>query len=436
MTLLEDFAARLLAAPENPDAVSAKLKLHFTDSVGAMLAGSSSREGRDISGCSPAPSLFSNDLPDRIARAVAQTRLTEVDDIHMASCTTVGSVVVPVALGLANAIGADHAQLAAGLRAGYDAMVRLGVAVEGARILYKGIWPTFFCAPFAAAATSCAVLGHDATRTANALALALAQTSGAAGGAAPGRNPRWLLAGWAAAAGVRAALAARDGYGGDRTLLDGDWLTKTHGLGFDPMALQAAPGSALLEMSVKPWCTAKQACSALAAFIQLLDDGVAVDDIAQVRVHAPAAYRAMIAHQPPGRIGRIVSIAWQCALAACYRGELYDIERMDHASDPRFAALMQKIEVVAAPDLDDLFPKNYPARVDILLVHGQQRSAQIVNAPGDPLHEMDENGAKAKFVNVCAPLVGEEKALETHAFCAAALEDRAAIGKLCMMANL
>lgn len=436
MTVLEDFAARLLATPDNPDAVAAKLTLHFTDTIGAMVAGAASREGYEIAAPTGDPALFADSLADRIARCVAQTRLTEVDDIHMASCTTVGSVVVPVALGVARASGAEGARIAAGLRAGYDAMVRLGLAIDGARILYKGIWPTYFCAPFAAAATASAVLGLDASRTAHALALALVQISGAAGGPAPERNPRWLLAGWAAAAGVRAALAARDGFGGDRTLLDSDWLQKTHGVAFDASRLQGAPGSALLEMSIKPWCTAKQACAALSGFIQLLDEGVRVEDIAQVRVHAPSAYRAMIAHQPPGRIGRIVSIAWQCALAACYRGELYDIERMDHASDPRFAALLQKVEVVAAPDLDAIFPQNYPARVEIGLANGDVRTAQIFNAPGDPGHELDENGANAKFLNVVAPLIGEEKALKIRSLCGQALQDRAISDLLCSAVNL
>lgn len=416
MTALETFAATLLAAPAAEAAqIDARLRLHFADTVGAMVAGANSSEGREIAGPGGSPALFGPSLFDRIAVLVAQTRLTEIDDIHMASCTTVGSVIVPVAFKLAAETGADGARLAAGLRAGYDATVRLGCAVDGARILYKGIWPTYLTAPFGAAACAGAILGLTETQMANALALALAQVSGAAGGPAPGRNPRWLLAGWAAAAGVRAALAARDGYGGDRSLLDGDWFAKTHGIAFDASKLAGAPGSSLLEMSMKPWCTAKQACAALAAFIELLDNGVEAASIAVVHVHVPSAYRAMIAHRPPGRIGRIVSIGWQCAVAALHRDEVLDIERADHSAEPAFAALMDKIEVHADPALNAYFPARYPARVEIETKNGARFERLVPDAPGDPARAFHAEGVEAKFIRVTKKTFGETHAREVFA---------------------
>jgi 2-methylcitrate dehydratase PrpD len=412
-TVLETFAATLLTTPATEAArIDARLRLHFADTVGAMVAGANSAEGREIAGPGGSPALFGPSLFDRIALSVAQTRLTEIDDIHMASCTTVGSVIVPVALKLSAETGADSARLAAGLRAGYDATVRLGCAVDGARILYKGIWPTYLTAPFGAAACAGAILGLTETQMANALALALAQVSGAAGGPSPGRNPRWLLAGWAAAAGVRAALAARDGYGGDRSLLDGDWLAKTHGIAFDASKLAGTPGSSLLDMSMKPWCTAKQACAALAAFIELLDDGVEASSIAAVRIHVPSAYRAMIAHRPPGRIGRIVSIGWQCAVAALHRDELLDIERADHSAEATFAALMDKIEVHADPALDEHFPARYPARVEIETKNGARFERLMLDAPGDPARALDAEGVETKFLRVTQRIIGETHARE------------------------
>jgi 2-methylcitrate dehydratase PrpD len=405
MTVLEKFAAQILSPPAADHLrIEDKLRLHLADTKIAIAAGAASSEGRELADGGKKPALLGETLLDRIALKVAQTRLTEIDDIHMASCTTVGSVIVPVTLELAAEIGARDAEIAAALRAGYDATVRLGCAVDGARILYKGIWPTYLTAPFGAAAAAAVLLGLDAPRTAQALALALSQVSGAPGGPAPGRNPRWLLAGWAAAAGVRAALAAREGFGGDLSLLDGDWFAKTHGIAFDPAKLAGAPGSSLLEMSIKPWCTAKQACSALAAFIDLLDDGLQPQDIAAVRIHLPPAYRAMIAHQPPGRIGRIVSIGWQCAVAAFHRDALYDIERSDYSGEPLFAALMNKVDVLEDQSLTEHFPQRYPARVVVELNSGATRDKIIIDAPGDPSRDftMTEVEAKGHAVAVAA----------------------------------
>ena len=47
------------------------------------------------------------DVAAAVSRRVAITRMTELDDIHMASCTTPGAVVVPTALTVAAALGAS-----------------------------------------------------------------------------------------------------------------------------------------------------------------------------------------------------------------------------------------------------------------------------------------------------------------------------------------
>lgn len=413
MSQLERFAAALLAPPAEParGAIASRLDLHAADTLGAMVAGALSAEGRELARPSHGPLLFGGDFFDRLALTVAQTRLTEIDDIHMASCTTIGSVIAPVAFLLGAETGASDARIAAGLRAGYDAMARLGMAVDGARILYRGVWPTYLTAPAGAAAASAAILGLGESQTADALALALAQMSGAPGGPASGRNARWLFAGWAAAAGVRASLAAREGFGGDRNLLDGDWFAKTHGIAFDPTPLGGDPGASLLDVSMKPWCTAKQAASALSAFQDLLDAGIQPADIAAVRVFVPEAYRAMIAHRPPGRVGRIVSIAWQCALAALHRGELLDIDRADHGAEPEFVALTQKVEVIADGELARHFPARYPARVEIETKDGARLEKTVIDAPGDPNRALDIDSVRAKFLAVTARHLDDRVAL-------------------------
>ena len=45
-------------------------------------------------------------------------------------------------------------------------MTRLGVAIDGARILYRGVWPTYFAAPLGAAAIAARIwrLSEDADR--------------------------------------------------------------------------------------------------------------------------------------------------------------------------------------------------------------------------------------------------------------------------------
>ena len=77
-----------------------------------------------------------------LARWVAVARLTELDDIHMPTCTTPGSVVVPAALAVAARLEATETAFARAVEIGYEAMTRLGAAIGGAHTVYRGVWPT------------------------------------------------------------------------------------------------------------------------------------------------------------------------------------------------------------------------------------------------------------------------------------------------------
>ena len=109
-------------------------------------------------------------LADCVAINVALARLSEIDDIHLGAMVTPGAIVVPSALTIAASlpdVGADD--VAAAIVAGYEAMIRLGAAIDGPSVLYRGIWPTYFAAPFGVAAVAARLLRLDDTQTANAL---------------------------------------------------------------------------------------------------------------------------------------------------------------------------------------------------------------------------------------------------------------------------
>ncbi len=68
-------------------------------------------------------------------------------------------------------------------------MTRLGVAIDGARVLYRGLWPTYFTAPLGAAAIASRMMHLSEEQTAHALSLALMLSAGRSGrfhGALPG----------------------------------------------------------------------------------------------------------------------------------------------------------------------------------------------------------------------------------------------------------
>lgn len=433
-TGLERFA-EILVTPG--DDASRKLALHLLDTLGAWHAGTRTEDSHLVAdlaaGTLALPPALADNALDTIARRVATIRNTEIDDIHMASCTTPGSVVVPVALTLVPLLGKPRAKdFARGLAAGYAAMTRLSLAVSGATILYRGVWPTFFTAPVSAAATAATLLGLDAGKTADALAIALTLSSGAPGGHGEA-SPRWILLGQAARAGVFAALAAAKGYRGDHTLLDGDWLQRTHGLACDvaPWLVPSAQDGAIDAISYKPYCAAKQATSAIDGFRQLLS-GLAPDEIRSVRVAVPPSYAGMIGHRnaAKGRIERITSAAYQLALAA-YRPDLLDdVIRPDLTQDAKIAAFMPLVEVVPDPALAAYFPLLYPARIEITLASGREMTRLVTEATGDPARRLDESAVVTKFHRLADPVIGHAVADALARSALAATTSDAALGGL------
>jgi 2-methylcitrate dehydratase PrpD len=341
--------------------------------------------------------------------------------------------VVPVAVTLASALGKPSAQrFAQAIASGYEAMARLSLSVSGATILYRGIWPTFFSAPVGAAATAAPLLGLNASQTADAIAMALALTSGAAGGHSEA-SPRFILLGQAARAGVFAALAAAKGYHGDRSLLDGDWLQRRHGIALDaaPLAAPVDGEGAIATISYKPFCAAKQNTAAIDGFRQLLSRAPA-DTMQSVRVTVPPSYAGMIGHRnaAKGRVERITCTAYQFALAA-YRPDLLDdVVRPDLTQDAKVAAFMPRVEVAADPELASYFPKCYPAKVEAKLTSGETIDVLVTDALGDPARSLSDSDVLAKFLRLADPVIGGAAAASLSKAALASVSDDTALGTL------
>ena len=311
-----------------PAAERAQLALHLADTVVAALAGARIPEGQALQNFGDARSLA-----DRIGRRAAATRLTEIDDIHLPSCTTPSAGIVPVALALAaSSQNFNVEDVASAIWVGTEVMTRIGVAVGGPQILYRGIWPTYLAAPVAAAATAARLFGLDEGRTGHALSLAFMLMAGGVGRIHGAPSGRWFLYANAVAGGVAVAEAARADYRGDPQLLDKNWLADTHGIALDRTRLAAglATGSVYAALSMKPFCLAKQAIAAVEAFQAIVqDENVRSDAITKIRVRVPPAYAGMIATraEPGVRQSTLVSVAYQIALAALAPERLYDVDR-------------------------------------------------------------------------------------------------------------
>jgi len=359
--MLRSWAEQLLQETAPADVIDR----HVTDIVTAFHVGLKTKEGQALAAFFGA---------EKIAAAAAIARLSECDDIHLASCVTPGAVVIPVAL----ALGAQEFHRA--VAAGYAAGLRLGAAIGGAKALAAGVWPSLLAAPLMAAVTASCINGQNAGQLAHAMALALAGANGRPGRPIGAPSGRWFLFGEAVLRGLRASAAAGHGFRGDLELL--------HQID------SAAPAASISDVGFKPFPIARQGANAVAAFRHLLAKGLDPHRIKAVEVHVPGINVALL-NRPlaeDDRLSRLSNIGFQLACAGLAPELLYDAERAT-----RDAALLQFARLVTvkpAGDLEAHLPGRWAARV-VVNTDSEQLEETVIVAPFDAdspdlAHVLDE----------------------------------------------
>ena len=402
MTALEQLGAFVAGSPNqsfSPE-VRETVRLHLVNTVAAWVAGTATPEGtalleltRSIRGRAGLEN-YGDGLLDRTMLCCALARLSEVDDIHLASLTTPGAVLIPTALNVAQALGAAaQERIAEAVVVGYDAMVRLGVALGGQPILYRGIWPTYFTAPFGAAAVAARLLGLTAAQSANALAMALTMASPSVGHHGGAKTSRWISVGQKARAGVWAALAAKEGFGNDVGVFEGKLFPSVYNITPDPAVLTADLGEvfSILQTSFKPWCAARQTMAASQAMKEIVQAGVAPATIRAVTAFVPTQQVGMIDHgvMSGERTSHLTSVQYQIALAAFGSDAVFDVKQALAQLPAEICAFMSKVKVEGDDTLLTLDPVGWAARVEVTAASGKLEK-QITCIPGDPRRPFDE----------------------------------------------
>jgi 2-methylcitrate dehydratase PrpD len=325
---------------------------------------------------------------------------------------TAGSIVIPGALtiarGLPDMTGGD---LSAAIVGGYEAMVRLGLAIDGPTILYRGIWPTYLAAPFGIAAVAARLLRLGERETADALALALTLASPGVGHHNVPTTSRWLAAGNAARNGLTAALAAQSGFTADRRIFEGGFLTNIYGIA--PRAAALADGFGidwmLGQVSFKPWCAARQTMAATQALREILEAGVTPDDVTQVRAAVLPPHLRMIDHGVTAgdRASHLTSVQYQMAIAALAPDRALDVGQSPNAIPESLQSFMQRITVVGDDALLAGYPAAWPARVTVVTRSGT-RERLVTHVPGDPARPFGAADIATKFTRLVAPVLGPQ----------------------------
>src|SRR4051794_23694997 len=148
----------------------------------------------------------------------------DFDDTFEGGPVHAGAVVVPAVLAACERHHPDGAAALKGIAAGVETLCRLSLVVPKA-VHQAGFHPTAVFAAMGAGAGVAAALQLDKQQIVDALGIAGSRARGIIEYLAEGSWTKRMHAGWAAQSGLRAALMARAGFSGPRTVFEG-----THGL--------------------------------------------------------------------------------------------------------------------------------------------------------------------------------------------------------------
>lgn len=227
----EHLAAKIAAVSRLPDAVSAKCEETLIDVTGLCIAArhedyvQAALAGWDDDG--PCTTIgHARTLSAAGAAFVNGTAAhgEDFDDTFEGGPVHAGAVLVPAVLAACERHGGDGAAALKGIATGIETMCRLST-VAPTRAHKAGFHPTAVFGAAGAAAGVATALGLSKKQTVDALGIVGSMASGIIEYLAEGTWTKRMHAGWAAQSGLRAALLARAGFSGPRTVFEG-----THGL--------------------------------------------------------------------------------------------------------------------------------------------------------------------------------------------------------------
>ena len=332
----------------------------------------------------------------------------DFDDTREDAIVHTGSCCVTAALAAGEARHASGAEVLAAIVAGVEVMAAVGSVAPGA-FHRRGFHPTALCGSFGAAAAAGRLLGLTRAELVTAFGLCGSQASGIIEYLADGTWTKRLHAGWAAHAGVVAALLAQAGFTSPRTVFEG-----THGFyqGFAGAAPDAgrltALGAALgHEWAIERLMFKAYPCGSI--------NQPYMDCAARIRTRPgfdPAAVRDIVCRTAEGPVHRLwepiaekrrptTPYGAKFSLPYCIALVLVDgaagVEGFSEARtrDPRILGVAEKVRYVLDPTLP--YPKRFTGHVRVELQDGRVLE-ETQDAPrGGPEHPLPPEELRAKF---------------------------------------
>lgn len=413
-SLTEQLSTFLVAtrSADIPDPIMDAAKYYILDWLGSAMAGTTTDPGRillDYAASQTGRGATVIGLDEQRNADLAAlingslSHIVEMDDLHRGSVVHPAAAIIPAALAIAERERRSGLDFITAVILGYEVGIRIGEAVGKSH--YHFWHNTATCGVFGATAAVGWLLGLGREQMVWALGNAGTQASGLWEFIADGAMSKHLHAGRAASSGVLAADLAKRGLTGARRILEGergffaatskdanpDFVIKGLTKGLKEYKISG--------VSIKPHASCRHTHPAIDAALALRTRaGFQGSEIDSVRIET---YRAALdlTNNPNPTCPYSAKFSLQyCVASALSRGHVNLQDFTPQAiRDQKVRQLMARTSVDFTPEMEDRYPRQWPARLTVNLANGRVLSQKVDNPKGDPENPLTRAELEEKF---------------------------------------
>ena len=338
----------------------------------------------------------------------------EMDDVNNEASLHPAVAIFPAALAACEMANKNGKRFIEGVVLGYDVMIRLGKALGPKEHYGRGFHPTGTCGTFGATATVAKILGLNYTQMVNALGIAGSQAAGSMEFLAQGAWTKRMHPGWAAHNGIIASLLAKKGFKGPSTILEGrDGFLHAYSLKADASKVLEGIGSSfeIMRTSIKPHACCRYMQPPIDGILKIMKENqIKAEEVANVTLGILKAGFPIIVtpeeikYNPKSAVNAQFSMPFGAAVAILYGEASLNQFREKVIQSPKVNEMMKKVHCVENPELEKVYPKQWPATVEIKTKDGRTFSARIDYPKGDPENPLTWDELIEKF-NDLTPLI-------------------------------
>lgn len=342
----------------------------------------------------------------------------DFDDLHGEALTHTSCVVMPAALATAEETGRSGADFITSYVLGYEIATRVGMAVMPSH--YDHWHSTATNGTFGAAVAAGRNYGFTREQYADALGFSGTQAAGLLAFLDFGDYTKHFNPGKAAFNGVLSAVMVQAGATAPPDMLENakgytqaysrqPALRKlTRGLDGGAMAWE------MQHNMLKPYPSLAASHTAMEATLKLvIDNDLQPQAIARIVNRTYGTVKSHFSNPSPDNVmAARLSVPYCIAVCAARRSGGLDAFTPDVIRDPAVRDMMRKVEIVADPELDALYPEKFPSRVEITMAGGQVYRAGLDYAKGSPGNPCTRADTDDKFRRLASPVLGDARVRE------------------------